>query len=543
MYKEICKLNDNPGDPDDYGRDKALVYRLIPDSKVEITQGISEQIYGSKLVQQKELLPEKAIILVGTTGLGKSTLINRMINHIFGVKCHDEFRFQLVVEAESSQTQSQTKDITKYIVYKSHLLFKLIIIDTPGFGDTAGKQEDRMTVEKIKNLFKSKTVVSIDAICFVANYNDQRLTSLCSYVFSSIAHIFGADVKRNVFIMATYCDSAYDAKRYIKPAPTLKCIKKAGVPFECSFPFSNTDIYIKPELKIDSDHWETSAISFELFFEELDKILPVSLNLSRDILERQHIILHAQLPDFVRKLKSSIHIIHEHKQNLKAIEEDLKHPNEKSFKRRVSVEREVMQNIEEPNIFCTRCERCDKVCHYPCDIKKDTDLYWCETISWFNLDFYFYCTVCPNKCSWKHHKRYRQRPVHKTFIEVRTDQYLKQKYMQDKGHEKDSLMNACEEKIISAYGDLLKDLDSIQECINFINTQCLCSIPTTLEDYMNDMIENEKIVKEDGYLKRIIFLEHLIIMMRKTDIFEDYKQGSKEDRLHQAKQCYKDITD
>ena len=543
MYKEKCKLDDSPGDPDDCDRDKALIYRLMPDSKVEIAQGIFEQTYGSKLVQQKELLPEKAIILVGATGNGKSTFMNRMINHIFGVKCHDEFRFQIVVEGESSQTESQTTDITKYVVYKSHLLFKLIIIDTPGFGSTAGKQEDRMTVEKIKNLFKSSTVVSIDAICFVVKYNNQRLTDYWSYVFTSIAHMFGIDVKENIYIMATFCDSAYDIKRYIKPAPTLKCIKKAGIPFKSSFPFSNNDIYFKPEHQIDCSHWETSEISFELFFEELDKTLAVSLKLSRDILERKHIILHAQLPDFVRKLKNSIHIIHEHKQNLKAIEEDLKNPNEKLFTFRVTVEREIMQDIEEPNIFCTKCEKCNRICHYPCDIKNDFNLWWCDTISWFNLDFYFYCTVCPDKCSWKCHKRCQQRPVHQTTTEVRTSEYLKRRYLQVKGHEKDSLMKLCEENIVSAYGDLLKDLEGIQECINFINTQCLCDVGTTLEEYINDIIENEGKVREDGYLTRITVLEYLVATMRKLDIFKAFERGSKEDRLHQAKQCYKNITD
>ena len=531
-YKEKCTLDNS------HGQTTTSIYILTQDKFEKIANGVFENTYGSPLVQQ-QIVPEKVIMLVGATGKGKSTLINRMINHIFGVKYCDEFRFQLVVEKEISQIDSQTKDITKYVMYLSKPSpLKLIIIDTPGFGDTAGRQEDRIKVEKIKNLFKSGTIVCIDAICFVANYNEPRLTDYHSYVFATIANVFGNDVEGNIFIMTTFCDGTYSNNKFIKPAPTLEAIMAADIPFKASFPFNNKDIYTKPGDEIDSLHWKTSRISFELFFECLDQTIPVSLQLSRDILEKQHNIIHAQLPNFVRKLKDSIHTIDEHKENLKGIEMELKNPG-KDFTYEVKIEELVMEDIEEPNIFCTKCERCESICHYPCTLKKDCDLWWCHTMSWFNLRFEVYCTVC--QCSWKNHKRVNKRPVRRTVKEIRTNEDLKQIYLNHKGDEKLGLMKSCENKMVSAYGDLLKDLRSIQECIDFINNKCLSKHLTTLEQYINDIIDKEKKFEEDGYLKRIKALRNLITYSKQANEknmneYEAFNQSSDEEKLQQAMQ-------
>ena len=543
FYKQICVL-DTP-DPDRFDRDRFLIYTLKPDSKNKITAGVFEHIYNSStLVEQQELQPEKVVMVVGATGKGKSTLINRMINHIFGIQCNDEFRFQLVVEDESSdETKSQTQDITKYVIYKSQLLYKLIIIDTPGFGDTGGEEEDEKKLRKIKNLFISGTIISIDAICLVTYYNSQRLTSYEKHVLETMTKIFSKNVEENIYIIATICDDTYDRHEHIKDAPALKSIKAAGIPFKKCFPFNNKDIYNKPQNQTDSQYWETSATSFKLFFEELDKTIPISIQLSKKILQERHTILHAKLPDFVRKLKISIHVIDEHKENLRAIEMKLKNPD-KNFTHVTKMEKEVMEDIKEQGVFCTKCVKCNKVCHDPCDISADGELYWCDTISWFNWDFRIYCTVCPEKCSWRDHKRYKQRPVRRTTHVTVDNESLKQKYLKEKSDEKMDMVKSCEDEMVSAYGDLLKDLKSIQDCLDFINNECLSKVPNTLEQYLNDIIEKETKAscKEDGYLKRINFLVHLITNIKKGNTYEKFKEASNKNKLQQAKRCFQEFT-
>lgn len=219
------------------------MYNLRSEKVVELADGVFEHSISTPAIQQKY---EKVIMVVGATGSGKSTLLNRMINYILGVKYTDKFRFQLVIEKESPRTDSKTKFITKYALCSSLFDYKLSVIDTLGFGDTTGMEEDKKTTEKIRSLFDSGTIVSIDAICFVAKYGDTRLKEFEKYVFKNVTNIFGKDVGSNIFVMATSCDDTYDEKYNIEPAPVLDQFKVLEIPFQKSFPFNNKDIYKMP---------------------------------------------------------------------------------------------------------------------------------------------------------------------------------------------------------------------------------------------------------------------------------------------------------
>ena len=295
----------------------------------------------------------------------------------------------------------------------------------------------------------------------------------------------------------------------------------------------------------EQDDWETSTISFNYFFDEVNKASPVKLELSIEIVQKRHNITYVQLPEFVRRLKDSIHIIDEHKENLRRIQKEIEGNPGEDFTIEVEIEKTIMKDFQKPGIFCTKCKNCDKVCHYPCDIKKDSDLWWCDTMSWFNWHLKCYCILCPEKCSWKDHIRDTKRPVRRTCREKRTLDDLKQKYLKEKGESRDNLIKLIEYEMVSTYEVMLKALEDMQACIDFINKNCLSKHHTTLEKYMNGIIEDEKKREEDGFLKRTKVLKTLIKNMketheRKTNIFDTFQQATKEDKLKQAKQCCMD---
>ena len=62
------------------------------------------------------------------------------------------------------------------------------IIDTPGFGDTGGLAKDKLISEKIAEKFQQE-VDHINAICFVAQSTNSKLTINQKYIFNSIYNL------------------------------------------------------------------------------------------------------------------------------------------------------------------------------------------------------------------------------------------------------------------------------------------------------------------------------------------------------------------
>ena len=110
----------------------------------------------------------KTILLMGATGSGKTTLINAMVNYIFGVEWEDPFRFMLINEEgdstrPKSQMHSQTGKVTAYELHHQEgfkIPYSLIIVDTPGYGDTKGVERDYEITDFIPQFFKNEATIS-----------------------------------------------------------------------------------------------------------------------------------------------------------------------------------------------------------------------------------------------------------------------------------------------------------------------------------------------------------------------------------------------
>lgn len=172
---------------------------------------------------------ERVFLVVGATGAGKSTLINGMVNYLFGVEWKDDFRFKLITEDDKlTQANSQTNNITAYTFHAmegSPIPYTFTVIDTPGFGATEGLKRDKEITEQIKEFFSispPEGIDHLDGIGFVAQSSQSRLTKTQEYIFDSILSIFGKDVSQNIFMMLTFADG--------QRPPVLEAIKKAEIP-------------------------------------------------------------------------------------------------------------------------------------------------------------------------------------------------------------------------------------------------------------------------------------------------------------------------
>ncbi|XP_038075009.1 uncharacterized protein LOC119742860 [Patiria miniata] len=263
---------------------------LVPSNEESVS---TTQAFHSYNVGLPSGMPShnKVIMVVGATGAGKSTQINAMINYILGVKWEDNFRFKLVHEpgnGTQSQADSQTQNISSYTIHSNdhiNVPYTLTIIDTPGFGHTKGIKRDKAIVEQIREFFshpENHGVDHIDAVSFVVQASQARLTPTQQYIFDSILSIFGKDIEPNILLLITFSDG--------QTPKVLEAVKKAKLPFGKTFKFNNSALLASRGdggISFDKMFWQMGYTSMKDFFDALDHLQPRSLTLTREVLEER----------------------------------------------------------------------------------------------------------------------------------------------------------------------------------------------------------------------------------------------------------------
>ena len=490
--------------------DKAEIYKMRL-----ATNQIAENVFKSDIFKETEVMQEKVIMMIGDTGVGKTTLINRMINYIFGVNYDDTFRFQLIDDIEVSQTKTQTTDIHKYTIHHEKIPYKISIIDTPGICSTEDKK-DCKTIERFRYFYESGAVEVINALCIIEKYSTTRFTENQAYILQTIAQMFGKDVGEAIVIMATSCNDIFDDTATLKPPPVLQFCKQLEIPFKTHYLFNNKNIFAKPlntkslNEQIETAFWNASINSFKSFFEMLETTTPISLKLTKNILQKKYNIENVQLPQLVNTLKTNIHEIETLEQDRRKFQEMIENSETSEYTVSIDVVKRELDEIPEPNKLCTRCKKCNTVCHSPCNIREDnyiyTSLIWCSAMTWLN-PFNIHCTQCIGECSWKDHEQIPWKRKTITDEDLGIIRSLKRHILPENIHE--IAKKTCEESMVSAYHKVVKDFKEIQNGIDFINKNTLSKNPTTIKEYIDKAIESEEETKEDGYEQRICCLKKL----------------------------------
>ena len=167
----------------------------------------------------------------------------------------------------------------------SKVPYALTIIDTPGFGNTGGLQEDKRTFQQVHQLFMNPAGIDqLDAIGFVIQSSLGKLTYTQQYIFDSILSIFGKDIANNIFLMTTFADAH-------RP-PVLDAVNKAGIKYQASFKFNNSTLFADNSQEtedgnFDEMFWKMGMRSFENFFTHIDKIETKSLLQTREVIKER----------------------------------------------------------------------------------------------------------------------------------------------------------------------------------------------------------------------------------------------------------------
>ena len=482
-----------------------------------IADGVSQCSVLGPYAENYDLPSDKVIMLVGGTGTGKSTLINRIANHILGVNYKDRFRFELIHTAcMQDQTESQTSSITIYKFFKNPTLhFNLSIIDTPGFGDTRGKTCDQATIQTIKKMFDSGKVLSLNGIGFVVRHSDIRLSEGQRYVFHKIVEIFSHDVENIFFTMITHCDDP-DA-----PSPVQEALKKENIPNDKIFPFNNNRLTSNTGV-LQKAFWEMSFESCISLLETLESTDAISLALSKEILEKRE-NAQIKLESVSERVKEGLMKVEELKMDQEALKnKETEIKSNSDFEYTTKEQFTIMVKIVKKNHKAVRCSKCEIQCHYPCTITKKEKLKWCRAMSRFNKTLKPNCVVCTGKCHWSDHYLSDQIATLEQRTVTRNKEDLKAKYDVLVGEKNvyEKLIKSMEKKLTEVYENLITNILEMHTCIKFINEvgmKCTSLVPLTFENHIQKLISLEKKKHKDGYNERIKCYEKIIKMVQEGD--------------------------
>ena len=470
---------------------------------------------GMQVQDEIKAVPEKVMMVVGSTGSGKTTLVNAMINHVLGVQWEDDFRLKMIHELSSNQgaetignqAHSQTQFVSCYTLpcmegFK--IPYTLTIVDTPGFGDTRGIEHDKVITEQIRRFFNTKGSAGIDhvdAICFMAQAGNPRLTPTQQYVFDRILAMFGKDIKRNVLVLFTFADGQ-------KPQ-ALSAMLAAGILEDESnfYKFNNSALFVANSGKEDEDNfdrmfWRMGIRSFEKFFHELAGLESKSLVLTKQVLD-ERAQLEVRLSGLKEKIELGVNKLSELQQLTRVCNQHAADINaNKNFKFTVRQAKRVQVKLD-TGTYTTNCLVCNYTCHFPCGIPRNENKSGCAAMSNGS------CRECPHKCHWSKHVNdaYRYETQYET-VEKEYDEIRERFKTAVKGQTQvEAVIKQVEEDFNNTNRIVLNFVAEMQRGLKKLSEIALKKDPLQQVDYLHLLIESEKSQARPGWQDRVKSLQ------------------------------------
>ena len=481
----------------------------------------SYPIYNFSPEEQKL---SKKIMVIGPTGSGKTTLLNSYINYLMKIKYNDNFRYKIINENfGKGQSHSQTKEVNNYNIRTPEgKLYQ--IIDTPGFGDTVGIEEDEKITMKITDFFLHR-LNEINAVCLVIKSSDNRLTACQKYIFNCVFDLFGKDTKDIFIAMLTFCDGGKPqalASLTDKSCLFSDMIKNRGN--DWYFKFNNSAIFEKDiEDILNLAYWNIGMDCFQNFNQKLDNLPTITLDQTKTVLnERSRLSKNVDL--LSKKLKDGLNQTETIKGYFKMISELKGNLNDsKNFTKKIKVPKTKKVPVNEKGKFMTTCLICQKTCHPGCCIKEDENKSGCACIK------DDYCTVCKNKCHWSEHHNRPYELVDYMADEIVTLEDLKTRYYDNKNKldVKTQLLMGAKNDLIRLNLECVTTQQEMMKSVNRLKEIALNPyIFDSVEEHIDELILNEKNEHKDGWQTRVIGLQAMKEQKKKL---REISQGKNED--------------
>ncbi|XP_030291569.1 uncharacterized protein LOC115592672 isoform X2 [Sparus aurata] len=482
------------------------VYQLRP--KKEEIGSLRRMTLGEKDLNQSN----RTILLVGETGAGKSALINTLVNYTMGVKWEDDVWFQIVEEEEKrNQSESQTSDVIVYKIFEFEgktLPYSLTLIDTPGYGDIRGIEQDVIISERLLDWFRSDDGVhEINAVGLVLKAAENRVSDRLMYIFDSVVSLFGKNMEQNIVALITHSrDTAYKNALKALEAANIKCAKdEKNQPVH--FLFDNCQQEDRTEdTEEDLQHAFTETTGgLKKFTDFLGNTKAQQLMTTVEVLNSR-IRLTAciqNLEEWIQFTELKQREIQQTQEALKKHEEEMK--NDEKFTEEVDEPYKEKKTISagtwglglfyEGAVCCTVCK---ENCHYPgCTVVRSPES--CEVMKDGR------CTSCTRKCPVSDHVKEDWIYVTKTRKVKKTLRDLRETYEKEKSDFERLLKNLRKEM-----KELQKDKDQMldESFQHVVNLEQIALNVDSLSTHVHLEFLIEK-MKEKGDTEKIQKLEEL----------------------------------
>lgn len=439
----------------------------------------------------------KSILLFSTPHSGKTTLLQGIMNFIFGVSSADGFR--LCFAPELTVKNDLYKDwVTVYEFHEyegGRLDHPFTIIDIPRFHGS--KKEYFLRIHD--QITSYKTI--IDCICFVAQNNTFSLPYEQIEYIQSIKHIFQTDMDTD--LSCCFCTFADLGPPHVKEVFNLNNITS-----DESF-MVNWSCLFKRIDHASKFFWVTNFQALDKFFKRveisdrkwlMDKIKndhsgPGEKN---DELILQIADLQPEVNEYLAKLGD----VKIQRDMFAAHENEIKSTGDFEF-----TIQEVKQTKEplHPGKHVTNCTICFLTCHEECNIPDDAGKKNCQA-----MDSKGYCKECAGHCVWYHHKNMTFIYCYVNVEVTKSYKDMKESYEQDHGKPLDfeEYLEHLNKDIEALLERLHENVKKINDCTNELHGIKKRELGDSFDDTIDQMIKSEKIKKEKGYERRIeMFLE------------------------------------
>lgn len=494
--------------------------------KLKPTGDLHINEFGDKALDK----PNKTIMFLGATGSGKTTLINFLINYLLGVEYKYEWRLKLINEnTNKTQAYSQTSEVTAYQINHQKFFrvpYSLTLVDTPGFGDTGGKEVDKQITEKINLFFSRKDGVdSVDAVCLVVQAALGRLTEAQTYIFDSVINLFGKDIASNVIILVTFADETNPVVLHAIKEAGFPCHKDSnGGPFY--FKFNNNSFLTVPENEIEMgmipQSWQMGVKSMNEFFDHLKIMSAKSLTLTREVLKERK-KLQISLDNSMNLLHEGLLKLDEIRKTEEAVKDlDLAAAGAKDFSYEVTVSEKVVVDLGHDTTYCPQC---DYTCHEPCKESSDNNKKKCAAMSYFFWSAGIYCNSCPDQCHWRCHMNRREKIETKDVVKKMTREDLKNKFDSAMGEkvDKENALKKLESEYNDAKKHLLQDIHGMVKCQTRLQEIALLPATQSISSFIKEKIETEEREAKPGYQNRVDHLQAIFYEAQKSEEKSGYK--------------------